>query len=107
MKQILIIKGDTNDADYITRETELEGWAKEQLPIIRKVAEAIKNSDGPHNWGVSEYCDSCERPEYHYEDILTEDDIEIFDEFIPWGQHGIHSIESIRILTIANEEQLI
>ena len=111
-KQIVIVKGDTNDADYITEETELKGWALEQLPLLKKIAKAITARDkemedtSQYNWGNSEYSNA--NPEKIYKGILTEEDIGIFNgTFCPWGEQGIHTVESIRIITITKDTELI
>ena len=110
MKHIVIVRGDTNDADYITKETIL---TDENTEILRKVTKAIKqrntdNNDKPnwHNWDNSEFRRGSVIDEY--EELLTEDDIEYFsDEFVPYGEHGIHTIESIRIVKIAEDIDLL
>ena len=107
MKKLLIIKADTNDADYITGICEIQ---PEDEQLIRKVAgvlrtESKKGCAGSHNWETSEYGD--ERPEDMYEDVLTQDEIETFDGYVPYGEHGIHTIDSIRILEVTSDEKLI
>jgi hypothetical protein len=112
MKQVVIIQADTNDADYITQETELEGWNLEQLPVIEKVVKAIKqrteeNKDNRnwHNWPDSEYQSST--PFDEYEGLLTKEEINIFGEFAPYGENGIHTIESVRIVKIVEDIDLL
>lgn len=104
MKKILIIKADTNDADYVEKSTEI---AEEVIPLIKKVAKAIKSCKANYNWGSGECCDEDESPSIVYKDILTEEEIDNFDYYVPHGEYGIHTIESIRIVTITKEEILL
>jgi len=104
MKQILIVQADTNDGDYIHNISEVD---EETLPVIRKAAKAIKNASKRHNWGTSEYVDSNEHPSVLYKDILSQEELEIFGDFVPSGEYGIHTINSIQLLTIEKEENLV
>lgn len=106
MKKIVLIEGDTNDADYVTRE---EIVSEKDIEFLKKIGEALKNTPAQcyHNWGNSDYCDKEESPYAMYKDVLTKKEIDNFnDNFCPYGEHGIHTIESIRILTISEEDKL-
>lgn len=123
MKKILIIEADHNDGDYVTAEHDItkrlaathvmaqdydiDGDAGKEtfLEWITRVATAIKNCDAPYNWPASEYADG--NPKGVYRNVLSSDDIDIFDEFVPSAEHGIHTIESIRILTVADDVDLL
>jgi hypothetical protein len=101
MKKILIIKADTNDADYVEESNEI---TDDELRDILPVIEAIKKYKGPHNWPEYEYSD--ESPFDIYPQ-LTEDQIEAFSGLTPTGEYGIHTIESIRLLTILDDQNLL
>jgi hypothetical protein len=108
----VIIKGDTNDADYVTSENELDDLTE---AMVRRVAAAIKlfgeemkakgRKYGVANWPTSEYADGS--PKQLYEGKLDEDDIEWFDDMAPHGEQGIHTVESIRIVVITEDEDLL
>jgi hypothetical protein len=100
MKKLLIIKADTNDGDYIHTICKID---EKEEALIRKVAKLLHS--GHHNWETSEYCD--ERPEEMYKDVLTQEEIETFDEYVPYGEHGVHTIASIRILEVTSDEDLL
>lgn len=103
IKTVLYIKADTNDADYVTSEKKIrEG----DLDTIRKVAEAIRDCKAYHNWGLGECCNEEESPYEVYKGILTEEEIEVFDEYTPYGEYGIHSIKEIQIREIKILEDL-
>lgn len=104
MKYILIIKVDTNDADYVENSQEV---SLDQLEELRPVFKAIKNSKKRHNWNVSEYRHSDEEsPQEMYVNVLTEDQIDLMNEMTPATENGFHSIISIKLLTVLEEETL-
>ena len=104
MKYLLIVKGDTNDADYIHRVTRLDDtdkYDKEILELLPIISEALKNCKSSHNWPNSDYCD--ETHEEIYADTLTRDQIDIFDEYCPHsGNDQIHSISSVKLFEIGS-----
>lgn len=105
MTQVQVyIKADTNDGDYITSEKRL--YEKADIDTIRKVAAAIKNCEAFHNWGMGEYCRDNESPYVVYKDVLTDDEIDLFNEYVPYGEYGIHSIEQIQIREVTVLEDL-
>lgn len=107
MKKFIIIKADYN-GDYISEKTEI---TDEQLEKIKPVIEALKvrrkklNEDRMknwnqwrHNWDTTEYAD-CEPHKMYVETgILTEEQVELFNEFVPSVEYGVHTIESIDIV---------
>ena len=113
MARTITVKADTNDADYIVNTQPL---IEAHLPTIRKVIEAIKDFDSKHqrgtgqyNWYAREHGYGRRRPGPRevYEDILTEEEIELFEEYIPHGEDGIHTIESVEIYEVINKEKLL
>lgn len=38
---------------------------------------------------------------------LTEEEFYFFDEMVPYGEHGVHTIESIELLIVAEERSLL
>ena len=116
MKQLVIVQGDHNDADYLYNITELDTeseYYEEQMKYLKLFVKAIdwfheknKGTHVRHNWNVSEYCRD-PSPKEVYEGILTEDDVEAINEyFIPWGEDGIHSVYYIKIYNIESEVKL-
>jgi len=109
-EHLLIIKADTNDADYVHRivniEKELGKYYNESL--LKKVASAIQNSPIRYNWANSEYCKNEDNPRKIYKDILTEDEIQEFeDNYCPFGEYGIHTIKSIELYEISSKQSLL
>jgi hypothetical protein len=89
----LTIVADTNDADYVTSERVID---QETLDRFMPVIEAIQQAHRQYNWETSEYAHG-PSPESKY-DSIDPDLIEDFnDEFVPYGEYGVHTITSIRV----------
>ncbi len=106
---------DTNDADYIYQTTEFaedaefEGWQGTKLSMvyfIRRVCAEIKKIEG-HNWVCHDYAGD-EAPSKMYKGKLAQDEIDGFSDFVPRGENGVHTIQSVRItlVDIINTEQI-
>ena len=99
-KLLMIITADTNDADYVTSENWID---KDSLPVIKKVWKVVKNSvkqrgQGEYNWITGDLRSSNDQGPYErYKDVLTQEELDIFSEYLPHGEYGIHTIESIVI----------
>jgi hypothetical protein len=106
--KILVIKADYNDADYVYRETNLDDgeWSKQIIDTLTRVIPALKSqnfsSDYWYNWNTQHEFGDC-GPEEMYKGILTKEDIEIFNDVVPSCEEGIHTIESIRIMEVAED----
>jgi len=96
MKKYAIIVGDTNDADYVSERFEIDN---EFEAFLKKVVIALKKNNG--SWNKNDY--SRLSPHTEYADILSEEEIDWFNDCCP---RGIHSVESIQILEVANEERI-
>lgn len=104
-KTKVIITADTNDADYVTSEYEVNG--QEALDFIKKVASVIKITKAQYNWSTSEYGYGNPSPGSLYSSLLTQHEIEKFNDLVPYGEYGIHSIVSIRIVKIVEDKELL
>lgn len=101
MKKYIIVEGDTNDADYIRERTLItDKELKELKPIIK----AIKSCKKDHNWS-NEY--SNESVEEIYKGMLTEDQLELFEDYVPHGEYGVHTITSIILIHVVKETELL
>jgi len=111
MKKFIVIQADCNDADYLMEKSEITDQQIEEVikPVIvalekRKAAyEELDKIDSKrawnelhHNWETSEYGDT--PPQKMYEGELSEDQIDAFQEFVPWGEYGVHTIYRIEIV---------
>jgi hypothetical protein len=102
MKTLLVVKADTNDGDYVTETTEIK---EKDLPFIQEVIDVINECDDGHNWPTSEYSDKS--VEDLYEDKLTPKQIDKFSQYVPFGEYGVHTIKSIRLMKVESDEELI
>ena len=102
----VIIQGDTNDADYIEQISEI---SEEDVERLKRIASVItdynKQHTYGHNWPLSEYVD--ENVEDLYGDKLSENDMSLMDELVPYGEDNIHSIRSIRILEVTADIKIL
>lgn len=104
MKKYIEIVADTNDADYISSRTLV---TDEEIEKIMPVIKAIKNFKPEnkydrHNYPDSKYCD--DNVEEIYGDI---DGFDEFQEMVPYSEHGIHTITSIKLLIVTEETKLL
>lgn len=109
MKLYVEIKADTNDGDYITEKTDITD-DKETLALINRVIKAINEITGNkrrpfHNWCTSDYGRG-ERPNIMYANKLSPEEIEEFSDLCPYGEYGIHTIVSIKLIEVAKEDEL-
>lgn len=100
------IRGDTNDADYITETSFMN---EDELICLRKVADAINKCSESHNWITFDDDARYPLPRELYANILTQDDIEWFGDLLPYGERGIHSVDRIEIveIVVGSEERLV
>jgi hypothetical protein len=86
------INGDYNDADYSNETTEISIEEFEKLePLFLKLKESI----GGYNWK-------------NREDIFTDEEIELLEDFIPYGEEDcdIHSIDEISCYFLSKEDSI-
>lgn len=117
-KKYIIVVADTNDADYITNKREITDEQLEALKPVFKVLldrRAKLNEDRDknwnefrHNWEIGEFARK-KTPENLYieTELLTEEQVELFNNFVPNGEYGIHTIEQIDIIEVANETKIL
>ncbi len=110
MKKILIVKADCNDGDYIEESNEI---TIAQLHKFAPMFKAIGETPG-HNFESGDCVRTESWDEVYRKTVgkdMTEDEweeyTEEFSDFVPHGEYGIHSIESIRVLTVIEEEKLV
>lgn len=110
MSKFLIIKWDTNDADYIYNIVNISKLETESKPywvdidaLLEKWIKTMKEKQIEmwtkywNNWWISEYSEKT--PEEVYGNLFTENEISwINDCFVPHWFEGIHDIVSIDII---------
>jgi len=101
MKKLLIIEGDWNDGDYVTRISQVgERELKKLLPIIKKLKAEQKDADRrKHKYYHDNY-----RHNYY---TLTADEWDIFDEYMPAGyEQSCHTLVSVQLLEVSKQRNL-
>lgn len=101
MKYILI-KADTNDADYVMEMVKVtDEKLEELLPIIKVISEC----EAYHNFPNSEYED--DTVDNLYKDKLTQEQINTIMNITPYGENGVHTIVSIKLFEVTSEIELL
>jgi hypothetical protein len=105
MKKYLIIKADTNDGDYVTEKSEVSDAEIEKIkPIIEVIAACTED----HNFPDGECSDPDELENLYLESgLLTEQQLDFIKPYIPYGEYGVHTIESVEILVVSEEITLL
>jgi len=92
----IIITGDTNDGDYVSETSTI---TEEKLNLILPIIGLIKKYtiDNPHknNFPASEYNREGDPTVYDIYGHLEA--YPLFCDMCPYGEYGIHSIDSITI----------
>lgn len=111
---LLIMTADTNDADYVTKTSTIE---LADLRLIEPIIEKIKNFkpyktlDGKMYWthdsnwptGEMRRDDLGEKSPAEIYD-LTEEEAEDFQSYLPYGENGIHTITTIKVVEVVSEK---
>lgn len=102
MKKYVIIEADYNDGDCVSRKTEVED---SDIEVIKKVCKLLKKDSG---WGNREARDEGNNPYRFVENKkLTEEEVDLFSDLCPSHEYGIHSIESVELLEVVKETELL
>ena len=114
----IIIKADTNDADYIT---SINSITEETLAKITPLIQAIKDfkpyitmspSGLKHNHSSNYPYGECVRKDlgekspkelYKFDDEI----FELFEELLPYDECGLHKIESIYVCPLVEKQKLL
>lgn len=118
-KKYLIIEADINDGDIINSRHEI---SDEQIELIKPVIQAIKDFDDDksikyqkYNWWNHGHRNSSTPEQYmspqkRYVDKgkCSQEAFDYFNDLTPsLDNEDIHTIDSIRVLTVIKEERLL
>ena len=103
MKLYLEIKADTNDADYVQQRTEI---TEQEVEDFKPLIKAIKNKKSGYNWPDFGYT---RKDEPTPVEVYSEfgELVEYFSEYVPHGEYGVHTIDSIKLLKVLEEVDLL
>lgn len=102
MNKILIVTADVNDGDYMINYDFI---TDEEIIKIKHILSIIKLND--YRWETGEFRDKNNGPHQDYvlNNVLTDADIEFFDQFCPVGDPNFPGIHTIVKVVVANIEQ--
>lgn len=106
---LIIVEADYNDADYVHKLSYVD---PEDLNVFKNILQKIIIFNNGINrrgliWSTSyESGEEKEIDIYTKQEVLTQEEVDIFNEYVPYGEYGVHSITSIKILETSSEETL-
>lgn len=94
--KFIYIKADANDGDYVAELNQIDD---KTLAFITPLINQIKGHKGDYptyDYGNAEDLYSCDP-----------DIIETFNDYVPYAEYGIHTIEEISILEVSSYNTLL
>lgn len=91
----LTIVADENDADYVNESHSVSGEELERVNRIVAEIMQLSPTKDRFKWGKGELNNHRNDPYILYGDILTEEDIDWFDDLVPYGDDGVHTVDGI------------
>lgn len=122
MRYKITIVVDTNDADYNTKVSLISEKDLEKIKPLIKAIKAFKpyssyskgsskmKWDHEHNYPHGEYSPRTDLGEKTPEEIypqFSEEIHEIFRDHCPFGEHGFHTIVSVKVAPAIKEQKLL
>lgn len=118
MKQEITITADTNDGDYVTQVSEI---SENDLSTIKPLIASIKRfkkykgysaSGMPYTHHHNYPFGDCAREDLGEKTLselydFDEEVFELFNDYIPYGEYGIHTIKSITICPLQEKTRLL
>lgn len=99
MKLYVEITADMNDGDYVSKRNLIdEAW----LPKFQSLINSIIQND--YNWAKGECSDTTFIDQY---DEFEKDLLYDFNDYVPYGEHGVHRITGLVILKVESEDIII
>lgn len=93
-KKYILVSADTNDADYVHL---FQPITDEDIEALRPMMKALEENNG--DFRTTEFRRSKElSPEERYRNV---EGFELFrDEFVPYGEYGVHTIDFVKIVNV-------
>lgn len=116
VKHEITITVDTNDGDYATAIGTITDSDLDKIkPLIVSIGK-FKPYKSPNNWthGHNWPTGDCLRtdlgeqsPLEHYQGVVSEDVIDLFEGFLPSTEYGFHTIVSIDVTPLVKKVKLL
>lgn len=98
-----VITADTNDGDIIAERTGITTEDAEKLSsAVDRLKTRIPNLVANFSWGTGDMKEESNDPEVIYPE-LTGEELDLIGNLTPFGDYGIHTIESIEIFTLVKK----
>lgn len=98
MTKYIIIKADTNDADYVTKKSKI---TDDKIDLLKPIIQIIAENNGTYETGeMGDIRDT------YSEEQLSDKQIDLINNYLSFGEYGIHTIESVEVLTVIKVEKL-
>lgn len=109
MKNILVVTADTNDGDYITENHVISDEdLTEFISILKKLLRQTDYHGNETKFIEWETGDIGETYVTLVEDgIITQEESNFFYDYIPSGEHGVHTITNIKVLKVTEEIEIL
>lgn len=103
------IEADTNDADYVMEISTISDEDLNKIKPLIAAIKAFKSYKGRSKSGLTHYhqnnyphgeclrCDLGEKPPREIYKGFDEEVFELFEDLLPHGEYGIHTIVSIEV----------
>lgn len=105
MKKYLHVVADCNDGDLLERVKEIDDETLLLVtPLIHAIKEITSNREIDFNWPNLEW--ESESIYNLYEEFPKEV-INKFSRFVPYGEHGVHSIYKINLLEVTYKKEFL
>lgn len=113
----LVVKADTNDADYVTEISKInENHLNELIPLFERVKE-FKPYKGKSNhthysnfpFGDGEFIPRSDLGEKSAKELYgyTDEEFDLICNYLPFGEYGIHTIESVEFYELPKKKTII
>ncbi len=107
----LTIVVDHNDGDYVTgiskiSAEDLEEFINPVAKALKEIREKRKNTYFAHNWNRLVDSSNEESPYIMYKELLTHEQIDSFNDFLPYSENEIHSIHQISVTPWVKEKTM-
>lgn len=112
MKHLLIITADTGNEDATQVTTLSSEDLYLQLPLLQKVGKLLAERPGYTNWETGDMVtegkhDRSPEKLYVKKGLLTQEEVDTFHNYVPWGEYGTTTITSVDLHAVTKSTNLL